>query len=47
LNDKGQNVAVLLKQGSRKELEAALISWLKSTIGRLEKEQSALAQSAD
>jgi hypothetical protein len=36
-----------LRQGSTKELESALSAWLKSTIARLEKESSALAQSAD
>jgi hypothetical protein len=38
LNEKGDTVETLAREGDQEKLEAALLSWLYATIARLEKE---------
>jgi len=43
LNGKGQTVDSLYRTGTQKELEEALLDWLRREISRLEKEQTHVA----
>ena len=40
LNDKGQTVETLYREGSQAEMEEALGAWLRREIGRIEAEQA-------
>ncbi len=46
LDEAGHTVSGLLKRSSKKELQTALMGWLKTTIAKLERERSAVAQNS-
>ncbi len=41
LNDRGDTVESLEREGNRDKLQAAILAWLKNTVARLEKEVAA------
>ena len=41
LNDRGDTVESLEREGDRDKLQAAILAWLKNTVARLEKEVAA------
>ncbi len=41
LNDRGDTVESLEREGDRDKLQAAILAWLKKTVARLEKEAAA------